>query len=118
MKFVWLKQGESIVKEEKVRAEFKRYILRGLKRSYELDELADDLTEMDELFVDYNMEWTPEHSEYLKDITRKVLDYIAHIYKEAKQMNYVKELKKSVEHGKNGTQKYVIKEGENKGKIV
>ena len=74
MKFVWLKQGESIVKEEKVRAEFKRYILRGLKRSYELDELEDDLTEMDELFVDYNMEWTPEHSEHLKDITRKVLD--------------------------------------------
>ena len=51
-------------------------------------------------------------------ITRKVLDYIAHINKEAKQMNYVKELKKSVEHGKNGTQKYVIKEGDNKGKVV
>ena len=51
-------------------------------------------------------------------ITKKVLDYISHINKEAKQMNYVKELKKSVEHGKNGTQKYVIKEGENKGKIV
>ena len=51
-------------------------------------------------------------------ITKKVLDYIAHINKEAKQMNYIKELKKSVEHGKNGTQRYVIKEGENKGKIV
>ena len=51
-------------------------------------------------------------------ITKKVLDYIAHINEEAKQMNYVKELKKSVEHGKNGTQKYVIKEGENKGKVV
>ena len=51
-------------------------------------------------------------------ITKKILDYIAHINKEAKQMNYVKELKKSVEHGKNGTQKYVIKEGENKGKVV
>ena len=51
-------------------------------------------------------------------ITKKVLDYIAHINKETKQMNYVKELKKSVEHGKNGTQRYVIKEGENRGKIV
>ena len=51
-------------------------------------------------------------------ITKKVLDYIAHINKEAKQMNYVQDLKKSVEHGKNGTQKYVIKQGENKGKIV
>ena len=51
-------------------------------------------------------------------ITKKVLDYIAHINKEAKQMNYVKDLKKSVEHGKNGTQKYVVKEGENKGKVL
>jgi len=51
-------------------------------------------------------------------ITKKVLDYIARINKEAKQMSYLKELKKSVEHGKNGTQKYVIKEGENKGKVL
>ena len=51
-------------------------------------------------------------------ITKKVLDYIAEMNKQTKQMNYVKELKKSVEHGKNGTQKYVIKEGENKGKVV
>ena len=51
-------------------------------------------------------------------ITRKVLDYIAQTNKEAKQMSYIKELKKSVEHGKNGTQKYVIKEGENKGKVL
>jgi len=51
-------------------------------------------------------------------ITRQVLNYIKEMEKKAKQMNYVKDLKKSVEHGKNGTQKYVIKEGENKGKIV
>jgi len=51
-------------------------------------------------------------------VTKKVLDYIAHINKEAKQMNYVKDLKKSVEHGKHGTQKYVIKQGINKGKIL
>ena len=51
-------------------------------------------------------------------ITKKVLDYIADMNKQAKQMSYVKELKKSVEHGKNGTQKYVIKEGENKGKVL
>tara|TARA_R110002111_G_scaffold256129_1_gene322917 strand:+ start:87 stop:209 length:123 start_codon:yes stop_codon:yes gene_type:complete len=38
--------------------------------------------------------------------------------KKAKQMNFVKNLKKSVEHGKNGTQKYVIKQGENKGKTI
>ena len=51
-------------------------------------------------------------------ITKKVLDYIAQINKEAKQMSYVKDLKKEVEIGKNGTQKYVIKQGENKGKIL
>ena len=51
-------------------------------------------------------------------ITKKVLDYIAEMNRTAKQMNYVKDLKKSVEHGKNGTQRYMIKEGENKGKVV
>jgi len=51
-------------------------------------------------------------------VTRKVLDYIANINKEAKQMQMTKDLKKEVETGKNGTQKYVVKEGENKGKIL
>ena len=51
-------------------------------------------------------------------ITRKVLDYIADINKQTKQMRFVKDLKKEVETGKHGTQKYVVKEGENKGKIL
>ena len=51
-------------------------------------------------------------------VTKKVLDHIAQINKENEEMRMTKNLKKSVEHGKNGTQKYVIKEGENKGKIV
>ena len=51
-------------------------------------------------------------------ITRKVLDFIAEINRSEKEMNLAKGLKKSVEHGKNGTQRYVIKEGENKGKVV
>ena len=51
-------------------------------------------------------------------ITRKVLDFIAEINRSEKEMTLAKDLKKAVEHGKNGTQKYVIKEGENKGKIV
>ena len=51
-------------------------------------------------------------------ITKKILDYIAEMNRTAKQMRYVKELKKEVETGKHGTQKYVIKQGENKGKIV
>ena len=51
-------------------------------------------------------------------VTKKILDYIAEINRTAKQMSYVKNLKKEVETGKHGTQKYVIKQGENKGKVV
>ena len=51
-------------------------------------------------------------------ITRKVLDYIAAMEKSAKQMKFVKDLKKEVETGKHGTQRYVVKQGENKGKIL
>ena len=38
--------------------------------------------------------------------------------KEAKQMQLTKDLKKEVETGKNGTQKYVLKQGPNKGKVL
>jgi len=38
--------------------------------------------------------------------------------KKAKQMKFVKDLKKEVETGKHGTQKYVLKQGTNKGKTV
>ena len=51
-------------------------------------------------------------------ISRKVLDHIAQINKENKAMSFSKNLKKEVEIGANGTQKYVVKEGQNKGKIL
>ena len=54
----------------------------------------------------------------MERITRQVVQYISDMEKKAKQMNFVKNLKQSVEHGKNGTQKYVIKKGENKGKTI
>ena len=54
----------------------------------------------------------------MERITRQVVQYISDMEKKAKLMNFVKNLKKSVEHGKNGTQKYVIKQGENKGKVL
>ena len=54
----------------------------------------------------------------MERITRQVVQYISDMEKKAKQMNFVKNLKKSVEHGKNGTQKYVIKQGQNKGKVL
>ena len=38
--------------------------------------------------------------------------------KENKEKNLFKELRKEVETGANGTQKYVIKKGNNKGKIA
>tara|TARA_R100000700_G_scaffold37851_1_gene48465 strand:+ start:129 stop:299 length:171 start_codon:yes stop_codon:yes gene_type:complete len=51
-------------------------------------------------------------------ITKKILDHIEKINKQNKQRNLTKNLKKEVETGKHGTQKYVIKEGKNKGKIL
>ena len=54
----------------------------------------------------------------MERVTRKIVEYISNMEKKAKQMNFVKNLKKSVEHGKHGTQKYVIKQGENKGKTI
>jgi len=51
-------------------------------------------------------------------ITKKILDYIAEVNKQAKQMSYVKELKKEVDINENGSSRYKIKEGENKGKVV
>ena len=54
----------------------------------------------------------------MERITRKIFEYIGDMEKKTKQMNFVKNLKKEVEIGKHGTQKYVIKQGENKGKTV
>ena len=51
-------------------------------------------------------------------INRKVLDHIAQINKDNKAASLTKDLKKEVETGKNGTQKYVLKQGPNKGKIL
>ena len=54
----------------------------------------------------------------MERVTRKILNYISDMEKRAKQMSYVKHLKKEVEIGANGTQKYMVKEGPNKGKIL
>ena len=51
-------------------------------------------------------------------ITKKVLDYIAEVNKQAKQMRYVKDLKKEVNINANGSSRYKIKQGPNKGKVV
>ena len=54
----------------------------------------------------------------MERVTRKIVQYLNDMEKKAKQMRMTKDLKKEVETGKHGTQKYVIKQGENKGKIV
>ena len=54
----------------------------------------------------------------MERVTRKILNYISDMEKRTKQMSYVKHLKKEVEIAANGTQKYMVKEGPNKGKIL
>jgi hypothetical protein len=49
---------------------------------------------------------------------QKVLNYVQEQFENAKEMRMFQILRKEVEIGANGTQKYVIKKGPNKGKIV
>ena len=51
-------------------------------------------------------------------ITKQVIKYINDMQKKAKQMRLVKDLKKEVEINANGSSRYKIKEGPNKGKVV
>ena len=51
-------------------------------------------------------------------VTRKIIQYLEDMEKKAKQMNIIKNLKKEVETGANGTQDYIIKKGENTGKVA
>ena len=50
--------------------------------------------------------------------TRSLEEYSKQKEKHKKQMNLFKELKKEVNAGANGTQDYVIKKGENTGKVA
>ena len=54
----------------------------------------------------------------MERVTRKIVQYLNDMEKKAKQMSFIKKLKKEVETGKNGTQKYVLKQGPNKGKTI
>jgi len=54
----------------------------------------------------------------MERVTRKIIRYLEDMEKKAKQMSFIRNLKKEVETGKHGTQKYVVKEGPNKGKIL
>ena len=50
--------------------------------------------------------------------TKTLEQYSKNAQKKLKEMNLFKFLKREVESGANGTQKYVIKKGANKGKIA
>jgi len=51
-------------------------------------------------------------------ITKQVIKYINDMQKKTKQMKFVKDLKKEVNINANGSSRYKIKEGPNKGKVV
>jgi len=51
-------------------------------------------------------------------ITKQVIKYIDDMQKKAKQMRFVKDLKKEVNINANGSSRYKIKQGPNKGKVV
>jgi len=50
--------------------------------------------------------------------TKIIESFQKRVEKRLKEMNIFINLKKSVEHGANGTQQYVIKKGINKGKVA
>ena len=50
--------------------------------------------------------------------TKSLENFLTRIKKELKQKNIFKYLRKEVDIGANGTQKYVIKKGINKGKYI
>jgi len=49
---------------------------------------------------------------------QNVLNYVKQKFIDAKQMRMFRFLRKEVEIGANGTQKYLVKHGKNKGKIL
>jgi len=51
-------------------------------------------------------------------ISKQVVKYIDDMQKKAKQMKLVKDLKKEVNINANGSSRYKIKKGPNKGKVV
>jgi len=50
--------------------------------------------------------------------SKKLESFLQEKEKQSKQQSLFKDLRKEVETGANGTQKYVIKKGNNKGKIA
>ena len=54
----------------------------------------------------------------MERVTKKIIKYTQQKWEDAKSINLFKMLRQEVEIGANGTQKYMIKEGKNKGTIL
>ena len=54
----------------------------------------------------------------MRDRHRQLTDFHRKSEQKKKQLDLSKNLKKEVNIGANGTQKYIIKEGANKGKVI
>lgn len=59
-----------------------------------------------------------ENKIMINRIQKQIIDYINWCQKKAKQMSFVKDLKKEVEINGTGTHKYRLKEGPNKDKVL
>ena len=53
-----------------------------------------------------------------RDRTKQLTEHAKIVNRKKQEMNLTKNLRKEVEIGAHGTQKYVIKEGVNKGKVI
>jgi len=124
-------QADLLKKSEQLPTDQEQYMLiEDLYKTTEKLEITQEQNMTNKVNIEFlkaQLEKALEDVEQLKDkvramatgrINKKVLDHIAAINKEAKEIQLSKNLKKEVETGKNGTQKYVIKQGENKGKTV
>ena len=54
----------------------------------------------------------------MERVTKKIIKYTQQKWEDSKSMNMFKMLRQEVEIGANGTQRYTVKEGKNKGKIL
>jgi len=53
-----------------------------------------------------------------RDRTKQLTEHAREVNRKKQELNLTKHLRKEVEVGANGTQKYVIKSGVNKGKVL
>jgi len=53
-----------------------------------------------------------------RDRTKQLTEHTKEVNRKKQELNLTKNLRKEVDVGANGTQKYVIKEGINKGKVL